>query len=391
MINDWLKLIRTAVLIIGLFLSFFAFIEIIRAYQTLYQIHFLAGYIFLIVLFVVFISLILYFGYYYIKIPKSINPPSIPLNQQDQPNSLKKRLNYLYKYLQKMLENPAVSKKKHKLIQEAQDQIKHSLALKDNQQMKATINLVEEKTILPLLQNLDKLALKQLRNSMRDIMLIVSLSPYKSADLLIVLYRNFDMSLRIIRIYNSRPSVTENFRILIDIFYVVATVNYINVGKNLIENLASKMPGVKHLVDDIAQGIGAGFMTTIVGHAVIDRSRKFNPWDQAEAKRKILSKVGDFFKDVRELFFTDIWQSIADRAGNVPKNIRTNISEGIDKTSEKVKNIIVPPISAAKNAGISISEILANSGNILKNKFYDHAKRVDKLIANGRKKLINKN
>ena len=40
------KLVRTAVVVIGVLLSFFAFLEILRAYQTLYNFHPVAGYIF---------------------------------------------------------------------------------------------------------------------------------------------------------------------------------------------------------------------------------------------------------------------------------------------------------------------------------------------------------
>ena len=79
---------------------------------------------------------------------------------------------------------------------------------------------------------------------MRDVMLAVTLSPYKSADLLVVVYRNFVMVGRIIRIYNARPSVAGQMRVFSDIFSVVATVNYLNMGRNLIEALASHVPGI---------------------------------------------------------------------------------------------------------------------------------------------------
>ena len=77
---------------------------------------------------------------------------------------------------------------------------------------------------------LDEKAEKQVRKSTRDVMVGVTLSPYKAADLLIVLYRNLIMTTKIIRIYNTRPRFREQLKTIYDTICIVATVNYINMG-----------------------------------------------------------------------------------------------------------------------------------------------------------------
>ena len=167
---------------------------------------------------------------------------------------------------------------------------------------------------------------------MRDIMVGVTLSPYKSADLLIVLYRNLVMVVRIVKVYRVRPALSEQLRIFSDIINVIATVNYINMGKNLIEGLASRVPGIGRFMDDIAQGIGAGFMTTITGHAAMDRCRSFRGWNETDAKRHLLSHVGDFYNDVKDIFFKDVWGGIRGRASATIPDAGEKISDAIDAT-----------------------------------------------------------
>ena len=216
------------------------------------------------------------------------------------------------------------------------------------------IESIEDNHIKPALKKLDVLASKQVRDSMRDIMVGVTLSPYKSADLLIVIYRNLVMVVRIVRVYRVRPALSEQLRIFSDIINVIATVNYINMGKNLIEGLASRVPGIGRFMDDIAQGIGAGFMTTITGHAAMDRCRAFRGWNEAEAKRHLLSHVGDFYNDVKDIFFKDVWGGIRGRAASAAPDAGEKIADAIDATGSLLENFIKVPMKAAGTAGQAV-------------------------------------
>jgi hypothetical protein len=198
---------------------------------------------------------------------------------------------------------------------------------------------------------------------MRDIMIGVTLSPYKSADLFIVIYRNLMMTLRIIRIYNARPAVGEQLRILLDILNVIATVNYINMGKNLIEGLGSRVPGIGRFIDDIAQGVGAGFMTTIAGHAAMDRCRAFKGWNAAEAKHHLLSHVSDFYNDVKDIFFKDVWQGIRWRAGSLAADTGDKVADAIDETGDSLTSFIRTPVRSVVNVSTAAGQTVYQTGS----------------------------
>ncbi|MHC4526179.1 MAG: DUF697 domain-containing protein, partial [Planctomycetota bacterium] len=266
------KLIRTAVIVIGVLLTFFAVLEILRAFQILHEMHPVAGYVFLAVVLGLLLWCIIYFWANMAVFPKALRPPRIDDVQAATDRQLKKYIQYLKRFLQRLIANPNLTDDDRSQITNALSQLE-SQSVADRTSMLNLIISIEDNHIKPVLKTLDAAAAKQVRASMRDIMVGVTLSPYKSADLLIVLYRNLVMVVRIVKVYRVRPALSEQLRIFSDIINIIATVNYINMGKNLIEGLGSKVPGIGRFVDDIAQGIGAGFMTTITGHAAMDRCR----------------------------------------------------------------------------------------------------------------------
>ena len=347
------KLIRTAVIVIGVLLSFFAVLELIRAYQTLYAFHPVAGYIFAAVIVGLLIWLVIYVWGNMAVFPKPLNPPKIDDCAAASDRQLKKYLRYLRRFLLRLMGN-------HNLTDEDRSQIAAALSQLESQttfDRPACLSLIESietNHIKPALKTLDVQASKQVRDSMRDIMVGVTLSPYKSADLLIVLYRNLVMVVRIVKVYRVRPALSEQLRIFSDIINVIATVNYINMGKNLIEGLASRVPGIGRFMDDIAQGIGAGFMTTITGHAAMDRCRSFRGWNEADAKRHLLSHVGDFYNDVKDIFFKDVWGGIRGRAGMATPEAGEKVADAIDATGSIVDTFIKTPIKAAGTAGQAV-------------------------------------
>lgn len=182
---------------------------------------------------------------------------------------------------------------------------------------------------------------------MRDVMVGVTLSPWKAADLLIVLYRNLVMVTRIIHVYNARPRFRQQLSIYADIVRVIATVNYINMGKNLIEGLGSRVPGIGRFIDDIAQGMGAGFMTTVVGHAAMDRCRAYRPWNEAQAKDSLKNRAAAFYGDVKDTFWVDVWPTLRTRAGAAAGDLRDKIASALDETQNAITSCIKAPVNGA--------------------------------------------
>jgi hypothetical protein len=224
------------------------------------------------------------------------------------------------------------------------------------QPLHEAVLFVEQNAIVPALESLDKQAGRQVRDCVRDVMLGVTLSPYKSVDLFIVLYRNVWMVARIIRTYNTRPALGQSIRMGLDILNIVATVNYINMGKNLIEALASRLPGIGKLTDDIAQGIGAGFMTSIAGHAAMDRCRAFHRWNPQEARAGLLNHIGDFYADVRDIFFADVWGFVKVRSGQATDQVRDAVGQALDQTAQTITEYVRIPTKAAVATGQTIAK-----------------------------------
>jgi len=354
MLKTWWKIIRSAVWLIGGFLSFFAFIEILRAYQTLNSFHPFAGYLFLFVLSVVTICVFWYFIAAFAGRPAVLIPPDIGDPEKASLFQLRRYAKYLIRYIRRLMTNQALSPQERQLAADGAQTLAKSIDTLHRQQLYTAVVEAEARTIEPLLDKIDSRAKRQIRNSMRDVMVGVTLSPYKAADLLIVLYRNLTMVSRIIHVYNARPRLRQQLRIFADIVSVIATVNYINMGRNLIEGLGSHVPGIGRFIDDIAQGVGAGFMTTVVGHAAMDRCRAFRPFNERTAKDSLKKRAATFYTDVKDMFWADIWPSIKTRAGAGAAEVRDKIASALDETGNIVGSFIKVPVSAAVSAGNSV-------------------------------------
>ena len=122
------------------------------------------------------------------------------------------------------------------------------------------------------------------------------------------------------------------------------------MGKNLIEHLGSKVPGIGRFIDDIAQGIGAGFMTSVTGHAAIYRCRAYRPFNAEQAKDNIRTRIGSFYADVRDMFNKDILPQITRRIGDTSKDTIDKIASAIDETGSLVGKFVKAPFSAATTA-----------------------------------------
>jgi uncharacterized membrane protein YcjF (UPF0283 family) len=366
------KLIRTAVMVIGVLLTFFAVLELLRAYQILRDMHPIAGYAFLVVIAGLLGWLVVYVWANMAVFPKALKPPKIDDVQTATDRQLKKYIQYLKRFLQRLVVNPHLNDDEAAHIMNGLMKIQEQTTSDRDEYIKL-IAAVENEHIKPVLKTLDAAASKQVRDSMRDIMVGVTLSPYKSADILIVLYRNLVMLVRIVKVYRVRPALSQQIGIFSDIINVIATVNYINMGKNLIEGLGSKVPGIGRFVDDIAQGIGAGFMTTITGHAAMDRCRSFRGWNEAEAKKHLLSHVGDFYNDVKDIFFKDVWAGLRGRAGHVPDETADKVADALNETGSIVDTFIKTPVKAATTAGTVVVDTTAKGvsaiGDILTKPF----------------------
>ena len=351
------KLIRFTLVLIGVLLSFIAFMELVRAYQTLRNIHPLVGWLYAAVIAVAVLWVIVYYWKTIGSRPRVLTPPAINDFENAGTRPLRKYGRYLSRYLERLSINPNLSEEQKQRAKAERKQILQTLEAGPSKETLLTlIQRAEKETIDPLLEVIDQKANRHVRDSMRDVMVFVTLSPYKSIDLAIVIYRNIRMVVDLIRMYNARPALKEQFRIFIDIFTIVATVNYIHLGRNLLESLGSHVPGVGRFLDDIAQGIGAGFLTTVTGHAAMQRCRAFSGWNPKQARDSVLSQLGDFYVDVRDVFFKDVWGLVTRGSGEALASAKGAAAAAIDETGRQLGKWIRVPVDLAVGAGNIISK-----------------------------------
>ena len=288
----WWKIIKTTTLVAGLFLSFFAAIEILHAYSVLKDIHPILGNTFLII----FLLCLAYFPFRLFvtisKRPRVLVSPDIENSVSPSNVECRNYLKYLIKLLDRLASNPNIDTSDIKAAYNRIDLLEQLLTFQNEPKILiAEINKIEKEAIVPFIEQLDNKAEAEVRKCVRDIMLGVTLSPYRAVDLIIVLYRNIEMVSKVVNIYNNRPLLVEQIAIFRDVFKVVATVNYLNFGEKLMEQFFSRVPFIGQALDDVAQGIGAGLMTSAAGHSTIYRCRAYRHWNQEEAVKTLSSHI----------------------------------------------------------------------------------------------------
>lgn len=343
----WWRIIRTIILAIGVLLAFFVFAEILHVYVVLKNTYAPLGYAFLVVVVGICAWISIYSFRMIKKIPKVLTPPDI----HDPPSETQARsyCKYLIGYVKRLADNPNLSPDDIvKAKTDVQMLEKRSQSGQQLSDLLSEIEKVGKESIEPLLSKLKQKAEREVRNSVRDIMMGVTLSPYRAVDLLIVVYRNGAMVLRIMRIYNSRPLLKEQILVLRDVLKVVATVNYLNFGEKLMERFLSCVPYVGRALDDFAQGIGAGLLTSATGHGAIYRCEAYRGWNQQFAVDTMSSHITELMRDVKNIFTKDILPRMKSRVYSTTPSEKTddpgfwdNTISGISRALEATDTLVV--------------------------------------------------
>lgn len=350
--------VRNAAIIVGVALSFFAVIELIRAFETLQAVHPVLGYGFLALLGLGLLYLVARCAMVMGRTPAALIAPAIGDPATADAPALRRYACYVRALLRRLSQNPGLSEQARQEAAEELTRLRAALAERpDAGALRAALQQAESLTIRPAMDDLDRRAEREVRTCVRDVMLGVTLSPWRSADLLVVVYRNTAMVLRIIRTYNSRPALKEQFLIVRDVLAIVATVNFLNFGSRLLQNLTASVPFLGRLSDDIAQGVGAGLLTSVAGHAAVDRCCSYRGWDRATAQETMRRKLAGFFRDVRDIVIRDIVPDLrrpieaqVPEQGRKPELLSRagdGIQKALDETADVMDLFIGKPVVAA--------------------------------------------
>jgi uncharacterized membrane protein YcjF (UPF0283 family) len=341
----WWQTVLKAFLALGLLLSFLAVVEILRIYVTLRDVNFWVGNGFLMILFVLIIWVFVRFYHSYRSLPRAPTPPLI----KDKDNPIPEEISAFSKFLLERIKQIKSNKHLSDTDRDALD--KETSRLKSETQNTITIETLSEikDNLAQILSKVDKEAERIVQECIRDVMLSVTVSPFRSADLLIVIFRNGRMVLQLARLYQTRPASIEEIRIFKDVLSIVATVNFLNFSEKFIERLSAQIPIFGQFVDDLTQGVGAGLLTSTTGHAAIMRCKGLGYWNREEAQSQLAKRMSRFVGDVKSILLSDVVPKITPRFPNVT-SISEKISKALDSATENMSVWLWRPISKGGGA-----------------------------------------
>jgi len=376
MFANILRTLRTVAIIILSLLCFQIIIDLIQAHQVLQNVHPVLGTLFALTLVAAGTALVIWYIVSLKRHPLTLRPP--PRQELDKANTQELRAygRYLRRVMQRLVRNELLPEVNRVDLESEAMRLREALTRKsDITLLSNTIRDAEELRIQPAIKILDKLAEKEVRHCVRDIMLGITLSPWRTVDLLVVLYRNMGMVVRITGIYSNKPRLREHFLILRDVITVVATVNLLNYGSKLMNNLLSSVPFLGRFTDDIAQGVGAGLMTSVTGHVALMRCRAFRGWSDVETQNKLRNQLGLFMVDIKKIVFDDVLpqlrkpvEALSPEAAREPgwmdrlrKKVADAIDDTIDDTIDGMDSFIKQPVVAAGRGVAKTGSVIAKS------------------------------
>ncbi|MBC8213781.1 MAG: DUF697 domain-containing protein [Candidatus Marinimicrobia bacterium] len=332
--------------IVGVSFLFFVFIELLQAFQVLSSLHPTVGWIFIGVIFCGVLWFIYRFRSAIRAFPRAITPP----NPEEYNNSTMDKYNkayivYLRKYCNELLTNPELDDDNRNQLQNSIKSAPHPL----------TKDWLEVECISPMLLELNKKAEIIVRNTVRDTMTAVILSPFRSLDSFVVISRNAQMFMNLVRLYNHHPGIFQIGRYAKDVLIIVTSVNILNYTERLTENFMRNIPILNRTTDDVIQGVGAGILTTAVGRAAINRCRAYGVWDQESEKINFVKASLGFGKHVRGIFADDVLPSLGNLWTEAWKKVKYAYDKTIDKTqattdfSKEKSNRIIKKLKTIRN------------------------------------------
>lgn len=373
MFRELWTLLRRIIYVALFFLALFFCAELARVFLLLYRLNPVAGFAFAALLLAAFLGLAIYGLVQYRRHPRVLVAPPLPEVDEATHAEMRDYCAYLVRYLGRLAKHPGLDEGSAAFALEKAGEIDGVLRHHPlNDDLRRTIRKTEAEALGPLLAGLGEKAEQEVRRSVRDVMLGVVLSPYPSVDMLIVLYRNLAMVNRIVAIYHSRPRAREELGIFRDILLAVATVNFINLSRGLIRNLFAEVPVIGRFVEDIGQGLGAGILTSIAGHAAIRRCAAFRRWDREEEARFLSTRSAEFLVDVRNMFTRDLLPELKTRiAATVPpekagepgfwESLAAGIGAAMDTTARTLDAFILKPAVAGVQGVAAAGTTIARS------------------------------
>lgn len=345
---------------LGVFLGFAVLVEVLRAYQVLASFHPVAGWVFALLVAALAIAGVVWLWVLRRRYPALPVPPTMADIDQANHRDVRRCARYVIVLLARMADHHLLDEAQHAQARTECDALRSALRRGKPEELRGRVRTCVDDVLPGLSVPLDEAAERHIRQSVRDVTVGVAVSPWHSVDLVVVIYRNARMVLDVVRTYTVRPGARAELRVLRDVAAVVATVNFLNYGSRLFQNLGANIPFLGRFTDDIAQGLGAGLLTSVAGHAAVDRCRAFRGWQQEAARARMAGQLGEFLGDLRQVATTDlaatfrerVWSSRAaagmpppdEDADHFVSRLRDGLARSMDDTARAMDQFVRRPV-----------------------------------------------
>ena len=340
--KTFFKQIERIVVVIGVLLTFFAVLEVLRAYQTLHNFHPWAGYAFIFII----CNLIGYLIWQIRKIfqfPSILIAPELPKEGEITRDQQQAYIKYLLIVFDRFSRNSIIQQDSSIDTTElAETGMNLNNVSLNSQEFRAKIEDIETRQIKPILEKLDKTAENIVSDNVGIVTLGTALSPYKSFDIYIVLIRNVRMVNNIIKIYRTRPTLKETFKVFYDIARVVTAINLLNATDQIWAGIGRHIPILGRWGEAAAEGIFSGLLTSVSGHAAIDRCRTYKYWSVDEAAKTYRGKMKRWGQDVLDIMKRHALDRLLHRGAKIESdfNLEDENSDDAEKLSSfKLSNL----------------------------------------------------
>ncbi|MCD6304094.1 MAG: DUF697 domain-containing protein [Planctomycetes bacterium] len=346
----WEKLWKQAsrvITIAAVVLAFLLAIELIRAYQTLRDLHPWAGYAFLAVLAGLMVYLVgrLLGGWRYR--PRALKAPAIGDLDSAGIRPLRRYGAYLARYLRRLGVNESLDESRRAAARAAAGQLCRDLAsCKSPDELRQLLRKCETGQIEPLLAELDVLADSEIGQCVRDVMIGVAASPWPLVDALIVLYRNGSMITRITHIYNSRPPLREQLAVLRETIRLVATIKLAHMMRKMLERAVRDLPLAGRIAEALTQAVGAGVLTSAAGHAAKGRCRAFRGWNRRQAAEDLRARLGDFIADCWKVASESLLGPLGTLYHRSVNGVAAAFRKAVETTAAAADTFVRKPVTA---------------------------------------------
>lgn len=342
----WRKVWRILLAVAGV-LTLLLAIELIRAYQTLRDVHPWVGYAFLVALAAGLIWLLgRLLGGWRIR-PRTLKCPDVGDLDAAQMPALRRYGRYLAKYLSRLGANGSLDESQRDQARQAADALRESMPrCASREELAQRLRSAEAEHVEELLARLDEQAESEISECVRDVMIAVAASPWPLVDALIVLYRNGSMVSRITHIYNSRPALREQVSVFTDTVRIVATIKLAHLMRNLLEKAVRGVPLAGRIAEALTQAVGAGVLTSAAGHAAKDRCRAFRGWDRQQAAQDLTARLGDFLADCWRVASESLLGPLGKLYHRSVDSVAAAFRQAVDATRDAADTFVRRPVAA---------------------------------------------